>query len=664
MGEDGLFVSAFDHGGAGGGYENTWGTGKLYFGAMKVKNIRIHNRPAYNSEVHATRDMGVGELNNCYEDAELADTIVAVGTNALETQTNYFLNHWVPNLRGTSMDKKRAEFGSEPVEPARIIIVDPRRTVTVNACEVEAGKDRVMHLAINSGTDLALFNAWLTYINEKGWTDKSFIAASTKDFDKAAASNKTSLEEAAQITGLTVDQIRQSADWIAQPKQGGARRRTMFAYEKGLIWGNDNYRTNGALVNVALATGNIGRPGGGCVRMGGHQEGYSRPSDAHVGRPAAYVDKLLIEGKGGVHHIWGCDHYKTTLNALKFKEAYKKRTDMVKDAMTAVPYGDRAAMINAIVGAIKNGGLFAVDVDIVPTKIGQACHVWLPAATAGEANLTSMNGERRMRLTERYMDPPGQAMPDCLIAARIANHMERVLREQGKAQLADQFKGFDWKTEEDAFMDGYAKHEKGGEFVTYARLRAMGTNGFQEPAVDFKDGKIVGTKRLFADGKFGSKDGKATFMETKWRGLEAPGKEAEKNKWPFLINNGRTNIVWQNAYLDQDNEFVMDRFPYPFIQINPQDMAELNVKAGDLVEVYNDNGSTQAVVYPNSTAKRKQTFMLFAYPTGVQGNVVSPGVNEFIIPNYKQTWGGIRKIADAPEAVRHLTFKSEEYSAG
>jgi arsenite oxidase large subunit len=125
--------------------------------------------------------------------------------------------------------------------------------VTVNACEIEAGKDRVMHLAINSGTDLALFNAWLTYINEKGFTDKAFIAASTNDFDKVVTANKTSLEEAAQITGLTVDQIRQSAEWIAQPKQGGARRRTMFAYEKGLIWGNDNYRTNGALVNVALA---------------------------------------------------------------------------------------------------------------------------------------------------------------------------------------------------------------------------------------------------------------------------------------------------------------------------------------------------------------------------------------------------------------------------
>jgi arsenite oxidase large subunit len=228
-----------------------------------------------------------------------------------------------------------------------------------------------------------------------------------------------------------------------------------------------------------------------------------------------------------------------------------------------------------------------------PGDISHGCDYAGERCRCRHVSVTSMNGERRMRLTERYMDPPGQAMPDCLIAARIANHMERVLREQGSNKRADDFKGFDWKTEEDAFMDGYAKHEKGGEFVTYARLRAMGTNGFQEPAVDFKDGKIlfsvclmmklvgkpdagnrhvrfdIGTKRLFADGNFGSKDGKATFMETKWRGLQAEGKEAEKNKWPFLINNGRTNHVWQSAYLDQQNDFVMDRWPYPFIQMHP-----------------------------------------------------------------------------------------------
>ena len=91
------------------------------------------------------------------------------------------------------------------------------------------------------------------------------------------------------------------------------------------------------------------------------------PSDAHVGRPAAYVDKLLIEGRGGVHHIWACDHYKTTLNALKLKQVYKRRTDMVKDAMNTVPWGDRKAMVDAIMMAIRQGGLFSVDVDIVPT---------------------------------------------------------------------------------------------------------------------------------------------------------------------------------------------------------------------------------------------------------------------------------------------------------
>ncbi|MDT9702347.1 hypothetical protein, partial [Streptomyces sp. P17] len=77
--EDDLVVSVFDHGGSAGGYENTWATGKLYFQSMSIKNIRIHNRPAYNSEVHSSRDMGVDELNNSYVDYELTDTIFVVG---------------------------------------------------------------------------------------------------------------------------------------------------------------------------------------------------------------------------------------------------------------------------------------------------------------------------------------------------------------------------------------------------------------------------------------------------------------------------------------------------------------------------------------------------------------------------------------------------------
>ena len=432
-GEDDLFVSMFDHGGAGGGYENTWGTGKLYFGAMKIKNVRIHNRPAYNSEVHATRDMGVGELNNCYEDAELADTIMAVGTNSLETQTNYFLNHWIPNLQGATLDKKKKLMPDEPHPATRIIFVDPRRTVTINACEVEAGKNNVLHLAINSGTDLALFNALFTYIADKGWVQKDFIEKSTlrtattrpplypargespafpahlTSFESALEGCRTSIDDAAKITGLNPADIVKAAEWIAMPKEGGKRGRTMFGYEKGLIWGNDNYRTNGAYVNLALATGNVGQMGGGVVRMGGHQEGYVRP-DYPGPRPAPYIDKLLIEGKGGVHHIWDCDHYKTTLNADQFKQTYKKRTDLVKDAMSAVPYGDRKATVDAILAAIDKGGLFSVDVDIVPTKIGQACHVWLPGGDR-RRDESDLDERRAPAASDRALYGPARPVP-------------------------------------------------------------------------------------------------------------------------------------------------------------------------------------------------------------------------------------------------------------
>jgi arsenite oxidase large subunit len=63
----------------------------------------------------------------------------------------------------------------------------------------------------------------------------------------------------------------------------------------------------------------------------------------------------------------------------------------------------------------------------------------------------------------------------------------------------------------------------------------------------------------------------------------------------ILVNNGRTNHIWQSAYLDQDNELAVDRRSYPLIQMYPQDMADLKINAGDLVDVYNDNGSSQAI---------------------------------------------------------------------
>ena len=91
-------------------------------------------------------------------------------------------------------------------------------------------------------------------------------------------------------------------------------------------------------------------------------------------------------------------------------------------------------------------------------------------------------------------------------------------------------------------------------------------------------------------------------------------------------------------------------------------MAAVGVGAGDLVEVYNDDGATQAMAYPTPTAKKGETFMLFAAPTGTQGNVINNGTNELVLPNYKQTWANIRKLADAPATVSHRISPSSRRS--
>ncbi|WP_333834008.1 arsenate reductase (azurin) large subunit [Rubrimonas sp.] len=659
--EDDLVVSMFDHGGSAGGYENTWGTGKLYFQSMKVKNCRIHNRPAYNSEVHSSRDMGVDELNYAYRDYTLTDTIFMLGANSMETQTNLYLNHMAKGLQGG----------------ARMVVVDPRRTLTIASSEQFAGTDNVLHLAIKEGTDLALCNAILTEIVDKGWIDRDFIAASTYPQGVAVAEDEAhpaslgalehamtacrmSLDEAAEICGVPAADIAKAAAWIAEPKADGSRRKCVTAYEKGIIWGNDNYRTIGAILNIGLATGNIGREGGGVCRLGGHQEGYFRPNEAHVGRPAEYVDQFLIRGLGGVHHIWACDHYKTTLNASEYKRVHKRRSDMVKDAIDAAAGGTREQVVDAIVSAINAGGLFVVDVDIIHSQIGQNAHVILPACESNEMNLTSMNGERRLRLSERYMDPFGNSRPDCLIAAGLAQHMERVLREMGNDAYADQFKGYDWASEEDAFMDGY---HTGNPEVTYDRLRAMGNDGVQEPVTGFADGKLVGTERLYADGRFtrhGREDGKALFCAAGWRGWQAPGKAREQAAHRFWINNVRANIFWQNQFLDQKNDFVQDRYPHPFVEMHPDDMVELGLNPGDLLEIINDNGVTQGMAYPMPTLKRNTVAMVFGSPAGSQGNVVNPGVNELVLPDYKHCWGDIRKIADATDQTLKVSFKGHE----
>ena len=671
-GPDAVGMKFFDHGGGGGGFENNWAVGRFFFSGVGTRTASIHNRPAYNSEVHAAGDAGVAALTNAYVDAQFADTIVLVGTNAYEAQTNYYLAHMVPNLAGQTIARKKAAFGDEPAEAGRMIVIDPRRTMTVATAEAAAGPERVLHLQIEPGSDIALLNAIARIALDKRWHDVGFLRERTEWQTFEAYQRSTLMvdrplddvvAEAAAIAGIPAAQIYQAAEWIAKPKPGGFRRRALLHYEKGLIWGWKNYENIAAIIGLALLTGNVGKPGTGVSRLGGHQEAYVRPPYPG-GRPALNVDEAVRRGEVKAYWVGGCNPVLTTLRAEAMEAAFRERGAPVRQALAETkgrPVGER---VTAIVEALKGGGMFLMVQDIYMTATAKHGHLVLPAAQWGEMNLTSINGERRLRLYERFMDPPGEAIPDWAIMARFARRLHALYQEERNPLQANKFLDYDWRGDEDVFI--HARYQFSGRTgdpiegyagVTYDLLRKLGSNGIQTP-VRIVNGVPSETVRMHEDGHFYTPSGKARFVPAPqpWPGYAAKVARQRKNH-RFWVNNGRTNHIWQTLYHHQHMAFYQERFPMPFLEMHPSDAAELGISSGDLIELSNDVGRVRAMAYPTDAVKPGHTFMLFGQPRGAVGDLVSDHVDpKTTIPYYKGVWADIRRIGPQPEIVDSVSF--------
>jgi len=669
-GEDQVAVKMFDHGGGGGGFENTWGTGKLFFSAIQTRSAAIHNRPAYNSEVYATREMGIGELNTSYYDTELADTIFVIGANPYETQTNLYLMHWAKNLQGSTIDAKKKEYErGETAKAGRIIFVDQRVTPSiVNAIEL-AGKENVLHLRIKPGTDVTLMNALLTYIREKDWDDSSFIKHHTQDYEKTLKANKTSLSHAEKVTGIKKADIIKAAEWIAKKKESGHRPRNAIYYEKGIIWGIKNYENVSSIVNVAIQTHSVGRVGTGVCRLGGHQEGYCRPPTPK-GMPdrkhLKVIDKLAAEGNYLAFFTWGCNPFVDSIMGQQLKTSFTRRSEIVRKAIDRNLGADNATLADAIYRACKyDGGLFIIDADIYPTFKSDVAHVQFPAVTTMEMNLTSMSGERRMRLSEKVVDGPGTAKPDCLIAADIANHLKSLYKKDKNWTMAKRFEGFNWRSEEDSFKDGFAGQgakmdSQGGPtgvLATYDLLRKAGNNGVQLPIKEVKNGKLIGTRMLYTDNKFGTKSGKAMFKPSAQPSMPAQV-QRQIDKYEFFVTSGRLNEVWQSNFHTSRLPLVKERWPIAPVEMNPEDARKKGIKHGDLVMLYNDYGSVRAVAYVATTVRKGELFMAFGFPNSPVNNIVTDFVDpDTKIPYYKGTAASIKRIGRVEDIANGMSFK-------
>ncbi len=681
-GPEELTAKAFDHGGGGGGFENNYGVGSLFFTGLGMKYVAIHNRPAYNSEVWGSRDRGVHELNYSYEDARLADTIVLWGASTFETATVFYIEHMLNNFKGATVGEKKAAFAEgEPAEPARMVVIDPRKTSSVTIPQ-SIDASRVLHLRPNLGTDYVLANALARIIWEKGWHDESFIQTRTdlatfEDYKRKSLKLYQPLDEvlseAETITGISREAMEKAAAWIAKPKAGGHLRRSLIIYEKGMIWNMKNYDQIASVVQLAVLTHNIGRPGTGCGRQGGHQEGYVRPP--YPGdRPPPNVDKYIEEGHGKFYWVIGTDPYLSTPNSQYFKKRIHARTQALTEALSlhhgrGGEPGDPEALVERILEALDvTDGLFMVVQDLYLTHVARDAHLVLPAAGWGESDITSINcNSRLLRLYEKFMDPPGEAKPDWWIMAQTGLAIAQRYREEGREQDAKRFEfGKNWKTPEDVFLAGArefpdnrvseadeatlpAECYKG---IDYAFLKKVKLKGIQTPVrIDPKTGKPVGTKRRYVY-RFGTPDGKFKWYGTDdWEGYpEEVAKYFEgerKSRYPFWLTTGRSQLVWQTMYHDKYLPEKMLALPLPYVEIHPEDAKRLGVKSGDLVEVYNEEGNGNFMVYVSDSVKPGLIFAIMYHQRGSANNLVSGYTDpKTTIPWYKGTRVAVRKLSN------------------
>ncbi len=550
MGKEGhdVFAHRMDHGGGGGGamIENM-SAGLFFFYGVRTAFARIHNRPFFGPENPAIGDAGPDAMNTSLMDLRLADTIIYWGANSYTTGTVMFIKHALDNVRGATADEKKKWYSAgEPVEPARIIVVDPRWNETSEAARAAAG-DRAMHIFVEPGTDIVLANAVARTIYER-YRDvvDGFVKQYREgglQFDENAF--RLYLEEALEVGRSSLDDflsravetarvscrvgdreyagrqcIELAAEWIGEPKAGAFPKRVWLMYEKGIIW-NQNYRSIYSLVDLCMVAGALrGLPGCGCQRQGGHQEGYSGPAPppppwedrrVHVSpwnyamvkgiRLESYDDyKRLYDewfrevyggydstkvpagdrympttdfrisaGQGKVLWVQDMDNYRLGPNSQRLKAAVADRAwrvtrSVFADAFSKIggePPGrdwdvgvlditittpiSSEEYANRVLDALeRTGGMFVVVQDIYPTFMVEDAHVVLPAAfNNGEVPDVRMSvHERRFRIADAWLDPPGEAKPDWWIYARVAKRIVELYEAEGRGSdpVAERFR--------------------------------------------------------------------------------------------------------------------------------------------------------------------------------------------------------------------------------
>ncbi len=603
---------------------------KLAKGLIGTNNIDTNSRLCMSSAVAGyKKTLGADAPPACYDDVNHASTLFIVGSNTAYAH---------PVLFRRVEDAKRAN-------PAlKIVVVDPRRTDTADMAD--------LHLAIQPGTDVMLFNGMLHLMLWEGWLDAAYMAAHTSGFEELKATVRDCTPDAvAQICGISNEVLFQATRLFAQSTP------TLSLYCQGLNQSSSGTAKNAALINLHLATGQIGRPGAGPFSLTGQPNAMGgREVGGLANLLSAHRDLANPTHRAEVSALWGIDDVpskpgKTAVEMFQAAADGEIKALWIACTNPAQSMPDQATVRRAL----ERAELVIVQEAFATTATCAYADLLLPATTWGEKEGTVTNSERRISRVRAAVVPPvaegtsgaGSLGGDALCSvspARFAGssftYAERITTQT--PGTFDSAPRHDWQiavdfaqrlehalgrtkatlfpyTDAESIWNEHRESTRGRDLditgLSYAILEAAPqqwpcSEAMAASAIAAAEAAVIaapalGQARLYTDGIFPTADGRARFANVRYQ----PVAEPRDARYPFSLNTGRLRDQWHGMSRTGTLGRLFGHVREPSLQMHPQDMARRLLAEGDLVHVTSKRGSILVPVQASAEQGMSQVFL-------------------------------------------------------
>jgi assimilatory nitrate reductase catalytic subunit len=539
--------------------EDYYAVNKFAKGFLGTASIDTNSRLCMASSVAGhKRAFGSDTVPGQYEDFELADLVVLVGSNLAWCHPVLF---------------QRIEAAKRVRPDMKVVVIDPRRTDTCGIAD--------LHLALKPGSDVVLFNGLLASLQRRGAMAKDFVDCHTSGFDAALATAQAS--DVADCD-LPAADIATFFDWFARTE------RTVTLYSQGVNQSSAGVDKVNALINCHLLTGRIGRPGMGPFSitgqpnaMGGREVGaLSNALAAHMDFAPADVDR--------VRRFWNAPRIATKpgLKAVELFEAVgrgeiKAVWIMATNPVASLPNAD------AVRDALRKCELSIVSEAVRASDTVDACRIRLPALAWAEKSGTVTNSERVISRQRTFLPAPGEAQQDWWIVREVA-------RRLGYGQA------FAWNSTADIFRE-------------HAALSAFENNGtrdfdigacasIDDAAYDALAPFVWGRERFFADGRFFHADHRARFVPTVPRlPVNAPTLSR-----PLRLNTGRVRDQWHTMTRTGKSVRLAGHRPEPTVELHPRDASARGIAEGSIVAIESQWGRAVLRAHVSDVVRSGEAF--------------------------------------------------------